>query len=237
MPSATVPAISYQCRQTTFAANFSRQEVRTLFQIFFIQLKLIEFCRKLQKSQNSPKKKTPGRRKTPKSAKRQLQLQQSKLNQPKSSKRALFTSPVQPKVEDSQPSTSNSASTLLSNLTTRLHKSKRALFSPNDGSRKRNRTDSVDSDDSSLIFGNLLKPTKRTKIENSPNKFLRSFSFSVAGANSSGSASDSGGLHRRSLFRTQSECISQQSQQSSQSSVGFRQPLTEEHKRVSFDFV
>lgn len=84
-----------------------------------------------------------------------------------------------------------------------------------------------------MIFGNLLKPTKRTKIENSPNKFLRSFSFSVAGANSSGSASDSGGLHRRSLFRTQSECISQQSQQSSQSSVGFRQPLTEEHKRVS----
>jgi hypothetical protein len=155
-------------------------------------------------SKASPRRKTPGnRKKTPKSAKKRLEKSGSKP-----SKRALFTSPAHPK--ESAPIAGPSKPTQQSY--------KRALFSPVNSKRKR--SDSIDSNDS-FISGNLLKPTKVARIENSPNKLMKSYSFSVAGT----ANIDSCSLSRRgTIVRTQSE-------QLCGTNASFRQPLTEEHKR------
>lgn len=158
-------------------------------------------------SKPSPRRKTPGKRKkTPKSIKKSTNKSASK-----SSKRALFTSPAHPK--ETKPNAVAGPS--------RLQSFKRALFSPLNSKRKR--SDSIESNESS-IAGNLVKPTKVARIENSPNKLMKSYSFSVAGT--AGVESSCSMVRRGAIMRTHSE-------QLMSANVSFRQPLTEEHKRVS----
>lgn len=109
------------------------------------------------------------------------------------SKRALFTSPLEKK---------NPVSTKLTainiEIASRVQKSKRALFSPfvnNDS--KRRRTDSPDTEFSALSYGQnkLSRP-------DSPNKFHKSSSFGGSAETSAAS-----NFRKRLLFRTQSEVI------------------------------
>ena len=129
------------------------------------------------------------------------------------SKRALFTSPLEKK---------NPISTKLTavniEIASRIQRSKRALFSPTvNDDNKRRRTDSGGSEMSTMSFG----VGKMSRLE-SPNKFMKSSSF--GGSAETAAAFD---FKKKLLFRTQSEVLPVQPAQS------FKQPFTKEIQKKS----
>lgn len=117
-------------------------------------------------------------------------------------------------------STSNAANTR--DVPIRGHLPKRNLFSPQQNA-KRKRSPSPDDE-------NRYGKTRRL---DSPSKIMKSKSFSVAAASSSGSLDEH--FRKKLYYRTQSEVTVHQSMADRNSSLGFRKAFTETEKRVSFD--
>ncbi|KAL7049852.1 hypothetical protein ACKWTF_003880 [Chironomus riparius] len=171
-----------------------------------------------KKKRTSAKKKTPGKRKTPRSAKRQNLQVMTKPETAASSKRALFISPMKTKNDIS------TLSRLNRELPTRGQLPKRTLFSPPQNA-KRKRSPSPDVEN---------KYGKSRRLD-SPSKLLKSKSFSIAPASSSGSLDEH--FRKTLYYRTQSEAVLNQSivagsSKSSSSTIGFRKPFLDTEKKV-----
>lgn len=164
----------------------------------------------------SAKKKTPGKRKTPKSSKRKNfnPAAFETVNLPRaSSKRALFTSPSE--------SLQNSEMLIVTTneIPKRVELSKRTLFLPtNDSSKKRHRSPSPDRDVENHVG-------KSRRLE-SPTIFTKSQSFSMT--STTGTVEN---FKKKLFYRTQSEVVTQQ--HSKAPSMGYRQPMNDEIKKVT----
>jgi hypothetical protein len=144
---------------------------------------------KSPRKRTSAKKKTPGKRKTPRSAKRQAVAVASHQESSRaSSKRALFTSPL-----DTKPSTSFTVAPAPKEVPQRAKLPRRTLFSP-DEQKKRKRSLSPDHDAENRCG-------KQMRM-NSPTRLHKSQSFTLAPASSKTES------FRKQLFqRTQSEAV------------------------------
>lgn len=166
---------------------------------------------KSPKKRTSAKKKTPGKRKTPKSAKREM-IMNPELSRV-SSKRALFTSPLQ------------SGKTLTiapKDVPIRGRLPRRTLFSPmNEENKKRKRSPLPDQD--------AENQGRKLRRFESPTKMPKSQSFSVAPSSSCSSMESR--LKMRMLYRTQSEVFAHSSE-SSGPSLGFKDVMTDVIKKV-----
>jgi hypothetical protein len=176
------------------------------------------------KKRTSAKKKTPGKKKTPKSAKRKIVASVESTSSRVSSKRALFTSPIESK-NLMKPFVLNKE------FPQRGRLPRRSLFSPvNDENKKRRRSTSPDQD----------SENRGGKIRrfDSPTRLPKSQSFSIAPSTSSSTFADN--YRKTLLYRTQSEMISQPSTSTSTTNLnlGFKDPLTNDIKKVrNFDFL
>lgn len=103
---------------------------------------------------------------------------------------------------------------------------KRTLFSPPQQNAKRKRSPSPDTEN---------KYGKSRRLD-SPSKMLKSKSFSIAPASSSGSLDEH--FRKTLYYRTQSEALYNQSiagsssSRSSNSTIGFRKPFSDVEKKV-----
>jgi hypothetical protein len=168
------------------------------------------------KKRTSAKKKTPGKRKTPKSAKRQVMSSAESSSSRISSKRALFTSPIESN-ELFKPLV------LPKDFTHRARLPRRSLFSPvNDENKKRQRSTSPDSE-------NRVGKVRRLE---SPTRMPKSQSFSIAPSTSSLNLAES--YRKNLIYRTQSEMFSQSSTKPGPSNVvlGYTKPLSADVKAV-----
>jgi hypothetical protein len=134
-----------------------------------------------------------------------------------SSKRALFISPMKSRNDTS------TLSRLNRELPTRGQLPKRTLFSPPQNV-KRKRSPSPDDEN---------KYGKSRRLD-SPSKMLKSKSFSIAPASSSGSLDEH--FKKTLYYRTQSEAVLNQSiagsSKSSTSTIGFRKAFSDTEKKV-----
>lgn len=171
---------------------------------------------KSPKKRTSAKKKTPGKRKTPRSSKQNVVTVATHQEPSRvSSKRALFTSPL-----DSKPSTSFSVAVAVKEIPQRSNLPRRNLFSP-EKQRKRKLSTSPDHDAENRC-------DKQMRIQ-SPTRLLKSQSFSLAPTTSRTET------FRKQLFqRTQSEAVIQGSGGSSgKSKLGYTEhPLPPVVKKV-----
>lgn len=168
---------------------------------------------KSPKKRTSAKKKTPGKKKTPRSAKRQAVAAPHPEPSRVSSKRALFTSPL-----NSQPQPTLSLSLAPKEIPQRANLPRRSLFSPEE-QKKRKRSTSPDQDAENRCG-------KQRRMQ-SPTRMPKSQSFSMAPATSTGES------FRKQLFqRTQSEVAIPGS---SQPKLGYTEhPLPAVVKKVRF---
>lgn len=163
---------------------------------------------KSPKKRTSAKKKTPGKRKTPKSAKRQMIANPETSRA--SSKRALFTSPMQSK---------KPLPVVINELPMRGRLPRRSLFSPvSDENKKRKRSNSPDQD--------VENREGKLRRFDSPTRMPKSQSFSVAPSSSSSSMEN----RLKMLYRTQSEVFNNSTEGSG--SLGFKGPITNVEKNV-----
>lgn len=168
------------------------------------------------KKRTSAKKKTPGKRKTPKSAKRQVTSSAESSSSRVSSKRALFTSPIDSN-ELFKPLV------LSKDFTHRARLPRRSLFSPvNDENKKRQRSTSPNAE-------NRLGKVRRLE---SPTRMPKSQSFSIAPSISTLNLAES--YRKNLMYRTQSEMFSQTSTTTGASNVilGYTKPLCADVKAV-----
>lgn len=167
---------------------------------------------KSPKKRTSAKKKTPGKKKTPKSAKRQLVTNPETARV--SSKRALFTSPLETR--------NFSKLSLPKDVPSRLPR--RSLFSPENNKRRRSTSPDHDTEN---------RCGKQRRIA-SPTKLAKSQSFSIASTSASSAVNES--FRKRLFCRTQSEIFPQLSSTQSSSApclnLGFKDPLNDTVKRV-----
>lgn len=171
---------------------------------FFIRRKLYAKAPKYKSpKRTSAKEKTSGKKKTPSSAKRQLSVS-SRI----SSKRALFTSPIENAAD--MPSTSRDY---------RAIGPRRNLFDE----MKRRSSMSTDGDAEN-------RGPKKMRLE-SPTRFLKSQSFSIAGTSSSSSTNESRFKKMLNFTRAQSEIIPQTSGNNVQ--LGYTKPIINDVKEVS----
>lgn len=169
---------------------------------------------KSPKKRTSAKKKTPGKKKTPRSAKRHAVVAAHPESSSRvSSKRALFTSPL-----DTKPSTSLSSSIAPKEVQQRAKLPRRTLFSPEE-QKKRKRSTSPDQDAENRCG-------KQQRLQ-SPTRMPKSQSFSMA-------PSTSGETFRKQLFqRTQSEVAIPGSGGSKTTKLGYTEhPLPAVVKKV-----
>ena len=185
------------------------------FNLFGRSRKLLAKASKAKspKKRASAKKKTPGKRKTPRSAKRNVVTVTTHQEPSRvSSKRALFTSPL-----DSKPSTSFSVAVAVKEIPQRSKLPRRTLFSPEE-QKKRKRSTSPDQDAENRCG-------KQMRMQ-SPTRLLKSQSFSLAPSTSRSET------FRKQLFqRTQSEAVIQGS--SGKAKLGYTEhPLPPVVKKV-----
>lgn len=162
----------------------------------------------------SPLRRSSAKKKTPKSAKRQVITRPDTSRN--SSKRALFTSPAENQSNLSLPVASNEPAT-------RGISARKALFSPpRDENRKRR--SSPDND---------IENRRKLRRLDSPTKFPKSQSFSIASTSSSTALNES---FRKQLFtRTQSEIFPQASRIATPS-LGYKEPMTAVVQKVKSSF-
>lgn len=206
-------------RKIFSSANLKSTSATTSHKTFATSKQLLVDKSKLyqKKKRASAKKKTPGKRKTPRSTKRQnLQSVMTKPESAVSSKRALFISPMKSRNDTS------TLSRLNRELPTRGQLPKRTLFSPPQNA-KRKRSPSPDDEN---------KYGKSRRLD-SPSKMLKSKSFSIAPASSSGSLDEH--FKKTLYYRTQSEAVLNQSiagsSKSSTSTIGFRKAFSDTEKK------
>lgn len=169
----------------------NKNRILILMNPLFIPRKLLTKASKAKspRKRTSAKKKTPGKRKTPRSAKRQAVAAASHQEPSRAtSKRALFTSPL-----DTKPSTSLSLASAPKEVPQRAKLPRRTLFSPDD-QKKRKRSASPDHD-----AENRCGKQMRT---HSPTRLHKSQSFSLAPSTSNGE-----GFRKQLFQRTQSEAV------------------------------
>ncbi|CRL03377.1 CLUMA_CG016223, isoform A [Clunio marinus] len=178
---------------------------------FMVDKKKLYAKMKSPKKRTSARKKTPGKRKTPRSAKRQIitKVDSSRA----SSKRALFTSPIEVK-------SSVQLSVVEPPLTRARMPIRRTLFSPpSEDARKKRRCSTSPDHDVENRAGKLRRIDTPTRMHKS-----QSFSYASTSSNISLNPAE---CKKNLFYRTQSEVVVNQSTSMS-SQLGYKQPLKED---------